>query len=81
VKIAPVSMDRTQQRGKGHTKGCPEQLTVKRSSPWHWMGHGRDGDHRTGSGRWRAVAELTARMGRARARGLGRGCKFERRGG
>jgi hypothetical protein len=35
TKIAPVSADRTQQRGKGHTEGCPEQLTVRRSSPWH----------------------------------------------
>jgi hypothetical protein len=73
AKIASVSVDRTQQRGKGHTEGCPEQLTVRQSSPWHWTGHGRDGGHRTGSGRWWAVAELPARVGRARerARGLG----------
>jgi hypothetical protein len=77
VKIAPVSVDRTQQRGKGHTEGCPEQLTVRRSSPWHWTGHVRDGGHKTGSGRRRAVAELLARVGRARerARGLGKGRK------
>jgi hypothetical protein len=75
AKIAPVSVDRTQQRGKGHTEGCPEQLTVRRSSPWHWTGHGRDGGHRTGSGRWRVVAELPARVGKARegARGWAEG--------
>jgi hypothetical protein len=73
----PVSMDWTTQRRRGRTEGCPEQLTVMRSSPWHWTGHGRDGGHRTGSGRRRAVAELLARVGRARerARGLGRGHK------
>jgi hypothetical protein len=83
AKIAPMSTDRTQQRGKGHTEGYPEQLTVRRSSPWHWTGHGRDGGHRTGNGRRWAVAELPARMGRARegARGLDRGRKWERRGG
>jgi hypothetical protein len=75
TKIAPVSADRTQQRGKGHTEGCPEQLTVRRSSPWNWIGHGHDGDHRTGNGRRQTVAELPARVGRARERprGLGRG--------
>jgi hypothetical protein len=63
--------------GKGHTEGCPEQLTERRSSPWHWTGHGRDGSHGTGSGHQRAVAELSARVGRAieRARELGRGRK------
>jgi hypothetical protein len=77
TKIAPVSADWTQQRGKGHTEGCPEQLIVRRSSPWHWTGHGRDSGHRTGNSRWWAVAELPARVGRARerARGLGRGRK------
>jgi hypothetical protein len=40
TKIALVSANRTQQRGKGHTKGCPEQLTVRRSSPWHCTGRG-----------------------------------------
>jgi hypothetical protein len=34
VKIAPVSADWTQQRGKGHTEGCPKQLIERRSSPW-----------------------------------------------
>jgi hypothetical protein len=53
ANIAPVSADWTKQRGRGHTKGCPEQLTVRRSSPWHWTGHRRDGGHETGSGRRR----------------------------
>jgi hypothetical protein len=73
----PVSADWTQQGGKGHTEGCPEQLTVRRSSPWHWTGHGRDGGHETGSGRRWAVVKLPTRMSRARerARGFGRGRK------
>jgi hypothetical protein len=77
VKIAPVSVDWMQQRGRGYTEGCPEQLTARRSSPWHLTGRERDGDHRTGSGRRRAVAELPTRVGRARerARGFGRGRK------
>jgi hypothetical protein len=80
---APVSADRTQQGGRGKTEGRPEQVIVKRSSPWHWMGHGRDGGHRTGNGRWRAVVELPVRVGRAseRARELGMGRKWERGGG
>jgi hypothetical protein len=74
AKIAPVSVDRTKHRGRGHTEGCPEQLTARRSSPWHWTRRGRDIGHRTGSGRRQAVAELLARVGRARerARGFGR---------
>jgi hypothetical protein len=78
-----VSVDRTQQGKKWHTEGCPEQLTVRRSSPWHWTGHGRDSGHGTGSGRRRAVTELPARVGRARerARELDRGRKLERTGG
>jgi hypothetical protein len=63
-----VIADWTQQRGKGHTEGCPEQLIVRRSSPWHWTGHGRDDGHRTDSGRRRVVAELPTRVGRARER-------------
>jgi hypothetical protein len=63
-----VSADRTQQGGKGHTEGCPEQLAVRRSLPGHWTGHERDGGHGTGSGRQRAVVELPARVGRARER-------------
>jgi hypothetical protein len=68
AKIAPVSAGRTQQRGKGHTEGCPEQLTERRSSPWHWTGRGRDGGRRTGSDRRWVVAELPAHVGRARER-------------
>jgi hypothetical protein len=68
AKIAPVSADRAKQRGRGHIERCPEQLTARRSSPWHLTGYGRDGGDRTGSGRRRAVAELPARVGRARVR-------------
>jgi hypothetical protein len=77
VKIAPVSADRTKQRGRGNIEGCPEQLTARWSSPWYWTGHGRDGGRKTGSGRRRAVVELPARVGRARerARESGRRCK------
>jgi hypothetical protein len=77
ARIAPVSADRTNQREKGHTEGCPEQLTARRNSLWHGTGHRRDDDRRTGSSRRWAVAELSARMGRARerARGFGRGRK------
>jgi hypothetical protein len=32
---APLSVDRMQQGGRGHTKGFLEQLTVRQSSPWH----------------------------------------------
>jgi hypothetical protein len=41
VKIAPVSANRTKQRGRGHIEGCPEQLTARQSSPWHWTGRTR----------------------------------------
>jgi hypothetical protein len=77
AKTAPVSADPTQQGGRGHTEGCPEQVTVRRSSPRHWTGHGRDGGHGTGIGRRRTMVELPARVGiaRERARGLGRGRK------
>jgi hypothetical protein len=63
-----VSVDRTKQRGNGHTEGCPKQLTARQNSPWHRTGRGRDDGHRTGSDRRRAVAELSARAGRARER-------------
>jgi hypothetical protein len=55
----------------------PEQLIVRRSSPWHWTGHGSNDSHGIGSGRRRVVAELPVRMGRAieRARELGTGHK------
>jgi hypothetical protein len=77
ARIAPVSADRTNQRGEGHTDGCPEQLTARRNLPWHGTGHRRDGDRRTGSSRRRAVMELSARADRARerARGFGIGRK------
>jgi hypothetical protein len=77
ARNAPVSADRTQQGERGHTEGCPEQLTVRRSSPWHWTGHGHDGGHGIGSGHRWAVAEFRVRVGRARerARELGRGRK------
>jgi hypothetical protein len=77
ARITPVSVDWTNQRGEGHTEGCPEQLTARRNSPWHGTGHRRDGDRRTGSSRRRAVAELSGRVGRARerAREFGRGRK------
>jgi hypothetical protein len=78
-----VSEGRLNQGGKGHTEGCPEQLTVRQSSPWHWTGRERDGGRRTGGDRWRAVAGLSARVGRMRerARELGRGRKWARGGG
>jgi hypothetical protein len=69
ARNAPVSADRTQQGRKGQTEGCPEQLIVRRSSPWRWTGHRRDGGHGTGSGRRWTVAELSARVSRARERG------------
>jgi hypothetical protein len=62
ARIAPVSTDRTNQRGEGHTEGCLEQLTARRNSPWHGTRRGHDGDRRTGSSRRRAVAELSARV-------------------
>jgi hypothetical protein len=73
ARIAPVSTDQTNQGGEGHTERCPEQLTARRNSLWHGTGRGRDGDRRTGSSRWRAVAELSIRAGRARERARGFG--------
>jgi hypothetical protein len=73
ARIAPVSVDRTKQRGEGHTEGCPEQLTARQNSPWHGTGHERDGGRRTGSSRQRTVAELSARVGRERERERARG--------
>jgi hypothetical protein len=77
ARIAPVSVDRTNQRREGHTDGCLEQLTARRNSPWHGTGHRHDGDRRTGRSRRWAVTELSTRVGRARerARGFGRGHK------
>jgi hypothetical protein len=77
AKIALLSVDRTNQRGEGHTEGCPEQLTARRNSPWHGTGHKRDSDRKTGISRRRTVAELSLCVGRARerARGFCRGRK------
>jgi hypothetical protein len=77
ARIASVSANRTKQRGEGHTKGCPEQLTARRNSPWHRTGRGRDGGRRIGSNRWRTVVELSTCVGRARdrARRFGSGHK------
>jgi hypothetical protein len=50
---------------------------------WHWMGHGRNSDHRTGGGRLRTVADVLGSRGqreRERARELGRGRKWTRGG-
>jgi hypothetical protein len=69
AKIAPLSVDRTRQRGRGHIEGCPKQLTARRSSLWHWTRRGREDGRRTGSDQRRVVAELPARVGRARERG------------
>jgi hypothetical protein len=84
ARTTPVSEGRHNQGGKGHTEGCPEKLTARRSSPWHWSGRGRNGGHRSGSGRRRAVAEVLGSCGqskRERARELGRGRKWKRGGG
>jgi hypothetical protein len=63
-------------RGRAHRRvsrvaDSEAEFTVART------GHRRDGDRRTGSSRWRAMAELSAHMGRARERvwGFGRGHK------
>jgi hypothetical protein len=83
ARTAPVSVDRVQHGGRGHTEGCPELLTARRSSPWHWTGHRRNSSHETGGGHRRAVAELSVRASRARerVRELGKGRKWERGGG
>jgi hypothetical protein len=72
ARITLVSVDRTKQRGDGHTEGCPKQLTAKRNSSWHGTRREHDRGRRTGNSRRRAVAELSARMGRARGFGRGR---------
>jgi outer membrane translocation and assembly module TamA len=76
-----VSADRQNQEGKGHTEGCPEKLTGRRGSLWHWTGHGRNGGHGTGGGRQRAVADVLdsrEQSERERSRELGRGRKWKR---
>ena len=65
ARTTPVSAGRLNQGGKGHTKGCPEKLTARRSSPWHWTGRGRNGGHGTGGGRRRAVAEVLGSRGQS----------------
>jgi hypothetical protein len=50
ARTTPVSTGRLNQGGKGHTEGCPEMLTTRRSSPWHSTGRGRNGGHGTGGG-------------------------------
>jgi hypothetical protein len=83
ARITPVSAGRLNQGGKGQTVGCPEQLTVRRSSLWQWTGRERDGGRGTGDNGRRAVAGLSARVGRARERASesGRGRKWARGGG
>jgi hypothetical protein len=51
ARTAPVSSDRANQRGGGHTERCPEQLMARRNSPRQRTGRGRNGDRRTDSGR------------------------------
>jgi hypothetical protein len=58
-----VSAGRLNQGGKGHTEGCPEKLTARRSSPWHWTGRGRNDDHGRGDGRRWAMAEVLGSRG------------------
>jgi hypothetical protein len=66
AKATLLSADRTQQGGRGHTEGCPKQLTVRRSSPWHWSGHKRDDGNGTRSGRWRGSLLVWAERERGR---------------
>jgi hypothetical protein len=35
---------------EGAHLGCPKQLIVRQSSPWHWTGRELDGGRRTGGG-------------------------------
>ena len=65
ARTTPVSTDWTHQRGGGHTEGCPEKLTARRSSLWHYTGRGRNGGHGTGEGRRRAVAEVLCSRGQS----------------
>jgi hypothetical protein len=84
ARTTPVSAGQLNQGWKGHTEGCPEKLTARRSSLWHYTGRGRNGGHGTGEGRRRAVAEVLCSRGqseRERARELGRGRKWKTGGG
>jgi hypothetical protein len=79
ARTTPVSADRTDQRGGGHTKGCLEKLKARRSLPWLWTGHGRNGGHGTGGGlRW-AVAEVLGSRGQSEREGerAGQGALIE----
>jgi hypothetical protein len=42
---------------------------ARRSLPWHWTGHGRNGGHRTGGGRRRTVAEVLDSRGQSEREG------------
>jgi hypothetical protein len=63
ARITPVSGGLLNQGGNGHTEGCPEKLTARRSSPWHLIGRGCNGGHRIGGGRRWAVAEILGSRG------------------
>jgi hypothetical protein len=67
ARITMVSASRLNQGGKGHTKGCPEQLTVRQSSPWHSTRRERDGGRRTGGGRRWGSLHVWAERERGRA--------------
>jgi hypothetical protein len=65
ARTTPVSAGWLNQGGKGHTEGCPEKLTARRSSPWHWTGRERNGSHGTGGGRQRAVVQVLGSRGQS----------------
>jgi hypothetical protein len=65
ARTTPVSAGQLNQGWKGHTEGCPEKLTARRSSLWHYTGRGRNGDHGTGEGRRWAVAEVLCSRGQS----------------
>jgi hypothetical protein len=69
ARTTPVSTDLTDQRGGGHIEGCAKKLMARRSLPWLWMGHGRNGGHGTGGGRRRAVAEVLDSRGQSEREG------------
>jgi hypothetical protein len=75
ARIAPVSADRTNQIGEGHTEGCLELLTARQNSPWH--GQGIDATvtaerAAVDSGRWRSSLHTWAERERGRG-GLAEG--------
>jgi hypothetical protein len=69
TRTTPVSADQTDRRGGGHTEGCPEKLMARRSLPWLWTGHGRNGGHGTGGGRRWAVEEVLSSHGQSEREG------------